>query len=100
MKTRQRLTQLNKIDRLLRLSRMLPFGPTFSGPLQRLVGAYDAVRPDQHQKLRWTLENEGFHHRAIVDWLWRERQAVHAHARVTAASSAFGITETLPPQSS
>jgi len=103
MKTPQRLTHLKKIDRLLRWSRMLPFGPTFSARLQRLVGSYDAVRPDQHQKLRWTLENEGFRHRAVADWLWRETQAVQAHARVAAIPAAIPealeSTETRPPQS-
>ena len=101
MKTRQRLTHLRKIDRLLRWSRMLPFGATLYGPLQRLVGSYDAVRPDQHQKLRWTLENEGFRHRAVADWVWREVQAVHAHARTTSPGAvAVELTETRPPQNS
>jgi len=99
MKTLQRLTHLKKIDRLLRWSRMLPFGPTFSARLQRLVGAYDAVRPDQHQKLRWTLENEGFRHGPVADWLWRETQAVQAHARVAAVVAVPDSTETRPPQS-
>jgi hypothetical protein len=104
MKTPQRLSHLKKIDRLLRWSRMLPFGPSFAAPLQRLVGAYDAVRPDQHQKLRWTLENEGFHHRAVADWLWRETQAVQAQTRTMAASLSVPFkseaTETRPPRSS
>jgi len=99
MKTLQRLTHLKKIDRLLRWSRMLPFGPTFSARLQRLVGAYDAIRPDQHQKLRWTLENEGFRHGAVADWLWRETQAVQAHARVAPVAAMPDPTETRPPQS-
>jgi hypothetical protein len=100
MKTRQRLSHLKKIDRLLRWSRMLPFGPTFAARLHRLVGSYDAVRPDQHQKLRWTLEYEGMRHRAIADWLWRETQAVEAHARAADRAATFDPTETRPPQSS
>jgi hypothetical protein len=100
MKTPQRLSHLKKIDRLLRWSRMLPFGPTFSGRLQHLVGTYDAVRPDQHQKLRWMLENEGFRHRAVADWLWRETQAVQAHDRVASIPVTLNPTETQPPRSS
>ena len=101
MKTLQRLTHLRKIDRLLRWSRMLPFGPTFASRVQRLVGSSDAIRPDQHQKLRWTLENEGFRHRAVADWVWREIQAVQAHARTTSPGAVpVELTETRPPQSS
>jgi hypothetical protein len=82
--TIQRLTHLRRIERVLRASRWLPLPLAWTVRLRRLLDDYHAVRTDQYQKLRWTLQHEGLRRRAVADWLWRERQAVHAHARTQA----------------